>query len=242
MYCLNLVVLTSSSFVTCYFVLFKLVSFHLVSYGSIVLDCNCIKLDIIVCLCALTRGGVISLWIMKLWSCAFVVKVWAWHSWLQLGWLHVLHCISGSFNMMNTVLVGDFRAPMAPGRSPAQIRGFGPPSGTHHSRKENRSSFVIFGLRRPPAQIPGFGPPSETHHSRTENRSSFVIFGLRRPPAQIRGFGPPSGTHHSRTENRSSLVIFGLRRPPAQIRGFGPPSGTVISGLHLPPVGRSLFL
>ena len=105
--------------------------------------------------------------------------------------------------MINTVLVGDFRAPMAPGRPPAQIRGFGPPSGTHPSRTENRSSLAIFGLRRPPAQIPGFGPPSETHHSRTENRSSFVIFGLRRPPAQIRGFGPPSGT-----------VIFGLHLPP----------------------------
>ena len=162
------------------------------------------------CLCALSRGGVISLWIMKLWSCAFVVKVWARHFWVQPGWLHVLHHISGSFYMIKTVLVGDFRSPMAPGRPPAQNRGFGPPSGTHHSRKENRSSLAIFGLRRPPAQIPGFGPPSETHHSRTENRSSFVIFGLRRPPAQIRGFGPPSGT-----------VIFGL---------------------HLPPVGRSLFL
>ena len=105
-----------------------------------------------------------------------------------------------------------------------------------------RSSLVISGLRRPPAQIRGFGPPSGTHHSRTENRSSLAIFGLRRPPAQIPGFGPPSETHHSRTENRSSLVIFGLWRPPAQIRGFGPPSGTVIFGLHLPPVGRSLFL
>ena len=113
--CLNLVVLTSIWFVTCCFVLFKLVFSLCLIWVPFVLVCNCIKLYIIQCFFALTRGGIISLGIMKLWRCTSVIKVWAWFSWLQLGWLHVLHFISGSFNMMNTVFVGDFRAPTAPG-------------------------------------------------------------------------------------------------------------------------------
>ena len=107
-------------------------------------------------------------------------------------------------------------------RAPAQSQSFGLLSGTYHSRKENRSSLVISGLRRLPAQIRGFGSPSGTHHSRTENRSSLVISGLPRLPAQIRGFGSPSGTYHSRTENRSSLVISGSdgSRPKFEVLGY----------------------
>ena len=44
---------------------------------AIVLDCNFIQLDIIVLLLfELTRGGIISLWIMNFWSCKWVIKKW----------------------------------------------------------------------------------------------------------------------------------------------------------------------
>ena len=44
---------------------------------AIVLDCNFIQLDIIVLLLfELTRGGITSLWSMKLWSCMWVIKKW----------------------------------------------------------------------------------------------------------------------------------------------------------------------
>ena len=89
--CLNLVFLTTICI--CYmlhhFIRACSSSLYLI-WVPLVIDCNFIQLCVIIVILDLTRGGIISLWIMKLWSWMWFIQVWTWCSWLQLDLLHLL--------------------------------------------------------------------------------------------------------------------------------------------------------
>ena len=90
MLCLNLVFLTATliCYMWCYFTWACFLPLDLV-WVPCALDCHFVQLGIIMCwLFELTRGGICSLWIMKLWSWMWFIEVWTWCSCLQLDWIH----------------------------------------------------------------------------------------------------------------------------------------------------------